>query len=161
HHDKRLFEPLEDRPFVGSKEQCFLIAYRSIAKEIHAKLNSAKQGDLRMAHAVNSAAKRAAVAAFNNGVALATRDLKRHKSRYDKVLINKDWSKVHGLLIEFNGIFPIQCTGGLFPDEDIFGLQVQHLDWRSATPDTINLASFAADGRSHFLLCWLADSDRS
>lgn len=101
------------------------------------------------------------VAAFNKGVDLAVRDLTRHKERFDTVLTNKDWSKVHGLLVEFEGIFPIQCTGGLFPDTDVNGLRVQQLDWRGATPDAINLASFAADGKSYFLICWLDDSERS
>ncbi|MFD2365085.1 SEC-C metal-binding domain-containing protein [Pseudoduganella sp. GCM10020061] len=161
YHDKRVFEALEDTPFVGSKEQCFLIAYRSLAKEIHAKNNSAKQNDLRVAYAGPASQKNAAVAAFNKGVALAIRDLERHKNRYDKVLLDKDWSKVHGILIEFDGIFPIQCTGGLFPEKDINGLPIQRLDWRTATPDTINLSSFAADGKSYFLICWLQDSHHS
>jgi hypothetical protein len=161
YHDKHLFKPLEDAPFVGSREQCFLIAYRSLAKEIYAKTSSAKQSDLRTAHTGQSAELRASVAAFNKGVSLAVRDLKRHKNRYDKILVNKDWNKVHGLLIEFDGIFPIQCTGGLFPDTDINGLPIQQLDWRNSTPDTINLASFAADAKSYFLICWLTDSDRS
>lgn len=161
HHDKQLFEPLEDKPFIGSKEQCFLIAYRALAKELHAKSNSAKQSDLRIAYAGSSPSKRANAIALNKGVELGLRDTKRHKSRYDRVLISKDWNKVKGLLIAFDGVFPVQCTGGLFPDVDILGLPVQQIDWRNTTPDTINMASFAAEGVSYFLLCWLLDSDRS
>lgn len=161
HHDKRLFEPLEDAPFIGSREQCFLIAYRSLAKELHAKVNSAKQNDLRAAIAGRSAEVNGAIAAFNKGNSLALRDLRRHKKRYDKVLVNKDWASVRGLLIEFIGTFPIQCTGGLFPDRDVNGQFVQRLGLNDATPDTINLASFAANGTSYFLICWLADSDHS
>ena len=161
HHDKRLFEPLEDVPFMGTKEQCFLIAYRALAKEIHAKSCSAKQNDLRATLGKRSAIASMAMAAANKGVNLAIRDLERHKNRYDQVLVNKDWKKVHGILIEFNDIFPIQCTGGLNPDKDINGLQVQNLDWCGVTPDTINLASFAAEGKSYFLVCWLSDSDCS
>jgi len=161
YHDKRLFEPLEDAPFQGTKEQCFLIAYRSLCKEIHAKASSAKQSDLRTAFAEKSAAVASAVAAFNKGTSIAFRDLKRHKLRYDKVLLNKDWRKVCGTLIEFDRTFPIQCTAGIFPDKDINGLPVQRLDWNGATPDLINFSSFAADGKSYFLICWLVDSDRS
>lgn len=161
YHDKRLFEPLEDMPFTGSKEQCFLIAYRALAKEVHAKLSSAKQNDLRIAYAGSSPSKRAHAVALNKGVALGLRDTKRHKNRYDKVLLNKAWNTVKGLLIEFEGVFPIQCTGGLFPDVDILGMPLQLIDWRATTPDTINMSSFAADGKSYFLLCWLPDSDRT
>lgn len=160
-HDKLLFKPLEDEVFIGSREQCFLIAYRSLAKELHAKLGSAKQNDLRLAYAARSAEQRSMISTFNKGVTLGLRDTTRHKNRYDKVLVNKDWDKVRGVLVEFDGIFPIQCTGGLFPDADIFGQEVQRLSWKNDTPDAINLASFSADGKSYFLLCWLIDSDRS
>jgi hypothetical protein len=124
-------------------------------------VNSAKQNDLRAAFAGRSAVANSAIAAFNKGNSLALRDLRRHKNRYDKVLIARDWTAVRGLLVEFDAVFPIQCTGGLFPDTDVNGLTVQRLDWNDATPDSINLASFAADGKSYFLVCWLADSDRS
>lgn len=160
YHDKHLFSALEDKPFVGSKEQCFLLAYRSIAKELHAKTNSARQNKLRTAYA-RSKKIRKEVADFNKGVDLGVRDVQRHKERYDHVLIHKDWENVHGLLIEFDRTFPIQCTGGLLPDKDINGSVVQKLDWRDATPDSINLASFAADGKSYFLICWLKDSDKT
>lgn len=160
YHDKQIFSLLEDNPFTGSKEQCFLIAYRSVAKELHAKINSARQNKLRAAYA-KSKKIRKQVSDFNKGVDLGVRDVQRHKAKYDHVLINKNWDKVHGLLIEFDGTFPIQCTGGLLPDEDINGLPIQKLDWRDATPDCINLASYAAGGKSYFLICWLNDSDIS
>lgn len=37
HHDTELFRPLETRPFITSKEQLFLLAYRAISKEVYAK----------------------------------------------------------------------------------------------------------------------------
>lgn len=48
-----LTPPLEDQPFTGSREQCFLIAYRTVARELHAKTASAKQAKLRLAYAAN------------------------------------------------------------------------------------------------------------
>lgn len=161
YHDKHVFEPLEDAPFTGSREQCFLIAYRSLAKEIYAKTSAAKQVDLRRAYAGQSADLMTGVSAYNKGLKIALRDLKRHKNRYDKVLVGKNWQNVHGMLIEFDDIFPIQCTGGLFPITDINGTLVQKFDWNTPTPDTINMSSFAANGKSYFLICWLRDSHRT
>jgi hypothetical protein len=36
-HDAELFKELETKPFISSKEQLFLLAYRSLAKELYAK----------------------------------------------------------------------------------------------------------------------------
>ena len=36
-HDKELFSPIEDNEFVYTEEQCFLLAYRAVAKEQYAK----------------------------------------------------------------------------------------------------------------------------
>ena len=37
YHDAELFRPLETQPFVVSKEQLFLLAYRALSKEVYAK----------------------------------------------------------------------------------------------------------------------------
>src|ERR1700693_5812000 len=37
HHDAELFRPLEARPFITSKEQLFLLAYRALSKAVYAK----------------------------------------------------------------------------------------------------------------------------
>ena len=160
-HDKHLFMPLEDQVFTGSREQCFLIAYRSVARELHAKSASAKQSKLRLAYAAKSAVARSSITTFNKGVELGLRDSLRHKRRYDDVLTKKDWCQVKGVLIEFENIFPIQCASGIFPEADFFGREVQHLGWANETPDALTFSSFAADGKSYFLLCWLLDSDPS
>jgi hypothetical protein len=160
-HDKDLFIPLEDQPFVGSREQCFLIAYRSVARELHAKAASAKQTKLRLAYAAKSAIARSNIATFNKGIELGLRDSQRHKNRYDNVLTKKDWSQVKGVLVEFDNVFPIQCASGVFPEADFFGREVQRLGWGNDTPDALTFSSFAADGKSYFLLCWLLDSDAS
>ena len=36
-HDTELFLPIETKPFIASKEQLFLLAYRAFSKELYAK----------------------------------------------------------------------------------------------------------------------------
>ena len=36
-HDDQIFSPLEKAPFEGTPEQCFLVAYRALARELHVK----------------------------------------------------------------------------------------------------------------------------
>lgn len=160
-HDKKLFEPLEDKPFTGSKEQCFLLAYRCVARELYTKKASALQSPLRHAIATQSPGLSQYMADFNQGVELGLRDAKVHKARYDAVLETKNWYAVRAVLIEFDGIFPIQCAGGFFPDEDVFGHQVQAMGFGKPTPEAMTLVSFAAGGKSYMSFCWLIDSDTS
>ena len=45
-HDNLIFSPLEDRPFTGSKEQCFLLGYRALAREYFTKLSAKSLSDI-------------------------------------------------------------------------------------------------------------------
>ncbi|WP_266204829.1 hypothetical protein [Pontibacter kalidii] len=54
HHDKSLFKPIDDSDFeVDDKEQLFLLAYRSVLKELHASMTRAikiQEGYFSKAH---------------------------------------------------------------------------------------------------------------
>jgi len=160
-HDKDLFAPLEDMPFIGSKEQCFLLSYRAIAREYYAKQGAALQNEFRHALSVKDKWARRIIDDFNQGVDLGVRDAIEHKKKYDTVLESGNWDSVRAVLIEFDGIFPIQCAGAFFPERDVDGRVVQSLGLGKSTPDAMNLTSFAADGKSYICFCWLLDSDAS
>lgn len=160
-HDKKLFEPLEDKPFVGSKEQCFLLAFRCIARELYTKKSSEKQSKLRVALSNKFPEKAQFIADFNHGVDLGLHDSNVHKVSFDAVLESKNWSDVHAVLVEFDGIFPIQCACGYFPDIDIFGNKIQEIGFDKLTPDAITLVSFAANEKSYVSFCWLNNSNTS
>lgn len=160
-HDKSLFAPLEDEPFVGSAQQCFLLAYRIIAREHYTKLGSAMQSDLRDALANNDEFLLSFTNSMNLGVDLGLRDSLRHKQGYDRVLEKSDWNSVSAVVFKFHGIFPIQCAGGFFPEKDVNGKVIQVIGIDEKMPDAITLSSFAAGGCSYVSFCWLAESDRS
>jgi hypothetical protein len=157
HHDKKLFQPLEDAPFTGSKEQCCLLAYRAVAWELYAKLASNSQDSLRYALSFASPEMSKFISMFNFGTDLGLKDAKNHKAAFDSVLEYREWSRVEGVLIEFNCIFPIQCAAAFFPDCDINGKLIQAVGIAPKMPDVICVNSFAADGRSYLCLVWLVE----
>lgn len=161
HHDKQLFAPLEDQPFTGTAEQCFLLGYRAVARELYTKQNSFNQAKLRsaLASSTRDASLKMMIDDFNHGVELGLRDSQAHKERYDRVLVKRDWQSCRALVVEFNGVFPIQCATGLFPLQDIHGNRLQDIGPSAHSPSTITVASFAADGKSFVVLSWLDDSD--
>lgn len=161
YHDKYLFTPLEDQPFIGNQHQCFLLSYRSIAWEWYAKRRSSHQSQFRSAlTATKRPELRSVMAHFNHMNELGLKDINEHKNRYDEVLTNERWSDCHGLLVEFDRVFPIQCSAAWAPTEDIQGNEIQILGFSPRTPEMATIASFAANGKSYFLLSWLNDSSR-
>ncbi len=159
HHDKKLFAPLEDKPFMGSQQQCFLLSYRSNAWEYYAKLRADHHSRFRVALAASkNPAAQAIVAMFNRQNELGLRDTEVRKKNFDDALTNHNWSVLQGLLIEFDRIFPIQCSAAWSPTIDVFGKTIQVLDHTLRTPEGATIVSFSANGKSYFLLSWLSDN---
>lgn len=160
HHDKQIFAPLEDQPFQGNGQQCFLLGYRATAWEYYAKLNAAHHNDFRRAlSAQRGTSAQNLNETFNFTNDLGFQDLRVRKSQYDEALVKGQWSDLHGLLIEFDRVFPIQCSAAWSPTNDTQGLHLQDLGETYRTPAGATVASFAANGRSYFLLSWFPDSD--
>lgn len=159
-HDKNIFAPLEDKPFTGSDEQCYLLSYRAVTWEYYAKLRATKSNGFRkaLAGAIDLPFALNAVTGFNEGGDLGLRDLAARKSGMDTALEKQDWSALNGLLFEFDQIFPIQCAAAWSPTEDLHGGYLQSLADASRVPEGATISSFAADGKSYLLLSWLNDS---
>ncbi|QEI04405.1 SEC-C domain-containing protein [Pigmentiphaga aceris] len=155
-HDKQLFAALEDEAFSGSQQQCFLLSYRSIVWELYAKQRSDQNSQLRAALTKSQNKQlREFIGQFNYINELGFRDIRSHKKSYDETLTNERWNDCHGLLVEFDQIFPIQCSAAWSPIEDINGITLQEMDDTPRLPQSTALVSFAADGKSYFLLAWL------
>ncbi|HGY2657598.1 hypothetical protein ACSEON_16705 [Pseudomonas aeruginosa] len=159
HHDKKLFAPLEDEPFTGSPQQCFLLSYRAIVWEYYAKLRSNGSASMRVALAAqkSSSVQRQAMD-INRQTDLGLRDMQVRKNKFDECLTAGSWGDLHGLLIEFDQLFPIQCSAAWSPLIDVYGEKLQVLDYSPRTPAGAALVSFAANGNSYFLLSWHKDS---
>lgn len=158
HHDKEIFEPLEDAPFSGSLQQCFLLSYRAIVWEYYAKLRADHSSPLRVALAASKDNYTQSLASFFNFQnELGLRDMQARKKYFDDALFNENWDHLHGLLIEFDGLFPIQCSAAWSPTIDVFGKHLQTLGNSPQTPSGATMSSFAADGKSYFLLSWMDD----
>ncbi|MBB2804734.1 hypothetical protein [Xanthomonas arboricola] len=97
---------------------------------------------------------------FNDGSNLGLMDLTARKSAMDADLETQNWSSLSGLLIEFDRTFPIQCAAAWSPTEDLQGKYLQSLGNAKLVPEGTTISSFAADGKSYFLLSWLDDSKK-
>jgi len=108
-HDNETFAPLEKTPFAGTREQCFLLAYRALCHEFSKKtevLDSipamksfdrgkpfSQQVNLQMTMDVTSV-----------GYDVAMRDLKEHKGQLDSMLVSRDYSEMRAYIVTFENV---------------------------------------------------------
>ena len=156
HHDKFIFSNLEDKPFTGSRQQCFLLGYRSISRDLYAAQCATRHAAYRKTMSINLPEEiQTYINRRNHADAIKLRDLERHKEKYDGVLETKNWEECTGILVEFEGTFPIQCSAAYSPSQDINNIEIQKLGDTSITPEIVTINSFSANRKSCFLLSWL------
>ena len=164
-HDKELFSCMEDRPFVGTEEQCLALMYRSVAKEIYAKEGSLlsseiiRTGDkgkdlLRQIYIQN-------FAAYNKlGLEKALRELSDFKTQLDGQLLGKVKNNLCHLIIEASSPMPIAVSSIISPVYDFEGNLIQDLGNLKITAESLVFNSFSSDGRGYVVFSWLKDSKK-
>ena len=165
-HDNQIFVPLEKRTFCGTPEQCFLLGYRALAREIYTKRAAAAHSDvLQDADKGKTLSAQIAIQtviqANKAGLTAALKDVDHYKPIYDGILNRCLFDTVRGYVIEFEDPPPVMCSGGFFPEQDFNGVQLQDFADRSSTPDLLCFSSFYGGERGVVAFSWLAESDRT
>ena len=165
-HDNMIFSKIENQPFQGSQEQCFLLAYRAQAREIYNKKaqvsssNICRQTD-KGRSLVEQISIQFSTSAMNTDALAGLRDCEYHKEVHDKILLSRDFNAVRAYIIELEFPPPIMCSAGLFPEQDFDGNQLQDLDNLDVTLHLLNYTSFCSGNRGLIVFTWLPDSDPS
>jgi hypothetical protein len=164
HHDNSVFAPVESVGFTGTPQQCFLLAYRALARECYTKNSlssmmsliktSDKGRKIDQQQAIQDFAK-----LFGEGVDAGVGDNQLHKDLYDALLLSQDFSSVRSFLIFFRDPPEIMCSGCLFPVEDFEGEQLQNLSDLNTVAKMISFSSFWTGSCGAVVFTWLGDSD--
>lgn len=164
-HDDSIFAPLENQPFVGSTEQCLLLAYRAQAKEYHAKRGELATARLIAEHADKGKAPRrqleiqAFAQAHADAAEAALRDNELIRADYELVLTSSDFSKVRAYVVEFDETPPLMSSGGIYPEIDFAGNQLLNL-LELETPLGMMTSSLFDGGEGGVLvLSWLDNGE--
>ncbi len=162
-HDNRIFSKIENQAFVSSQEQCFLLAYRALTRELYAKKSAASLSNVR--HQLDrgkSLEQQTVIQTLNHGVDIGTSaglgDSEYHKEIHDKVLLSGDFGTVHAYVIELESPPPIMCSGGMFPEYDFQGNQLQDLLDLKIKPHLITFTSFYGGNCGIIVFSWLSSS---
>lgn len=132
-HDKELFAPIEDKPFICSKEQLFLHAYRAVAKESYLKRKQAESlptpEEIQKIHGLGEELvySRNAIL-YQIGSLRGAIDIENLKSRMDSYLLNEDYGRLVTEVIEFECQPPISTSFPYSPDIDFDGNPLQSFE---------------------------------
>lgn len=165
-HDNNLFSSLEKVPFECSPEQCLLIAYRALSKELFAKLGAIKtipvmrDGD-RGRPIVQQFELQEVISGYEMGSGAALNSLQSHKKTYDECLVKQDYRLVRYYGLRLHDIPDVMGSGGIFPECDFNGNVLQDLSDLSYRPDSIFFSVFSSDGDGWIVFSWLIDSEKS
>ena len=117
-HD--IFRPLENAPFTATSEQCFLLAYHALARELYLKTNSRLHYQTRLPKLASQHGLHHPFvlhgAASAQGTADGERDLTSHKRNYDRAPLASDHSSIKSYVIELATPPPVMCSGAFIPE---------------------------------------------
>ena len=153
-HDNAIFVPLEKRAFSGTIEQCFLLAFRSVTRELYTKRAALDSNAILMKANIGQPPW---LRQMRVGYELAIRDLEYYKSRYDTALIEKDFGSLEAYVLEFEDPPPVMCSGAILPTEDYRGVELQDLSNFDKIPDLLCFTSFYGKDRGIVAFSWLSE----
>ena len=157
-HDTSLFLPIESGTVPISRESAFLLGYRTLAYELHAK----QEGLVELAKIAGiadagmpfdrQAEIQTELDASAAGMRLGEADLRRWKSDMDRRYARKDWARADMLAVEFDAILPFVAAFANQPEWDFAGKRLQHLFEKH--PGQASLTVTVAGERTLALFTW-------
>lgn len=164
-HDNKIFKPLEKQTFCGTPEQCFLLGYRALSREIYTKRAAATLFGMHQdADKGKTFAAQVEIQESNLflkvGLEAGLKDQDHYKSTYDGLLESQEFDNVRAYIIEFETVPPVMCSGAVFPEQDFEGAELQDLV-NVNTPDLICFTSFYGGERGVVAFSWLSESERT
>lgn len=160
HHDTKLFSPIENTTFSDTPEQCFLIVYRAVARELFTK--KAAADSLSSMHNLDKGrtleeqiAIQRFIQSFSSGTHTGLHCISTHKHLLDSVLVSQDFSSIHAYVIDLENPPDIMCSGALFVETDFEGNEFDNLAKADERlPDLLAFSSFASGTNGKIAFVW-------
>ena len=118
-HDSAIFEPLENKTFTRTPEQCFLLGFRALAQELYNKKGAAELSETRRDMdkgrvLTEQVAMQALIQEYDAAFTAGCRDLIHHKQIYDGILQTGNSTLSGGMSLSSNHHSP-SCVAQRFP----------------------------------------------
>lgn len=158
-HDMEIFSPIENKAFEPTLENCFLISYRAISREIYLKKSVLKTSipQLREADRGRDLQTQLMIqkitSEYERRTSMTDNDSARIKKQLDMILVNKSYELMSHYIIEVKEKQKIASSGSILPDFDFNGKLIQDLNHNYAETIIFNL--FPNKEKGFFIFSWL------
>ena len=165
YHDSSTFGPIEDKSLDFSPQQCFLLAYRPLMKEVYLKeaMVRAFKATLQVADRGCSTVEQMRIQQnARNMIASAeagARDNRHWKALYDKKLLQNQYDKISSLVVEIDMPPEIMCSGVISPEFDFQGAKIQDIDDDNVLWHFVSLSLISTGRGGALVLSWHVDCD--
>ncbi|MGE7843561.1 YecA family protein [Lysinibacillus sp. NPDC093712] len=154
YHDNMLFEPIEDKEYIGDEQQHFLFAYRAFSFEYHKKLE-AQNAHKKIAFDKPSVLKDRDYLNKSENYELGVKDLLRHKDTFDSALLKNDFDVVETISFVLDGPAGLAVSSGFFLEYDISGHILNNLSLKNEIMRLLMFNIFPSEGNTIILFSWL------
>lgn len=159
-HDRDLFSPIENKIFSWDIEQVLLVAYRGLAYEWYAKAMLLEQEEyFKSLDAGKPLSAQIEIQQNMSNMFVATKmaleELSGIKSKFEKFLKDKDFSKINYVGFEFDMPLPVMGSGGFTPVYDLNTKKIQNLSNLNIPAEAIFYSSFATNNTGLFCMIWI------
>jgi len=143
HHDSDTFRPLETRPFIASKEQLFLLAFRAVSKELYAKKFAIRTVPLlrktdKGKDILHQVALQRNLYLHEQLLQIGLRDLELVWMGYQAALLAGDYDRFSAYVIFTDKLPDFAASGAICPEFDFQGHAIQNL----AAPTNLDLITY-------------------
>jgi hypothetical protein len=166
-HDNALFDRVDTLGIEPDAEQCHLLTYRSLCRELYLKEAMAEVADQArgLDRGKNLEAQiwtQETAFLMGLGATNSVLNLRRHKAAYDRVLLHKTFDVVRALIVDLDRVPDLMCTSGISVDTDFGGGAIQDLGDLEAALDYLGFSLIASSPTSGVaVFSWHRSSDAS
>jgi len=154
-HDNELFGPIDTQILVPTSEQAFLLAYRSLCKELFSKENAINIL-VDSIEQVQDKYKREMLDGLLIGNWNGLNNLYIHKESFDNKYLSQDFNDIRYYILFFDS-HPIMHFSGLtYPDYDFHSNQLQNI---LTNPSLLTFSSVLTQKGWSIVFSWLDESD--
>ncbi|OUS76589.1 hypothetical protein B1748_10845 [Paenibacillus sp. MY03] len=156
HHDKTVFQPIEDGLFDKSELHVFLYTYRCFAVEYHKK-----QEVVNMQKSIFKR-KPSILGMPDNpfgGMEMAIDDFQPVKQAFDNVLLTGEYGVLSSVIWEFPSTINFAATGFEAPSTDLRGKKIQNLLDKTTPVKHIFISVFSEEDKTYCIISWLNSND--
>lgn len=159
-HDNELFKSIDTQPLIPTDQQVFLYAYRSLCKELYNKENALAVYEHHLEIGTNLGSINELLKGMELGTRFGFENLKLHKMYYDESLKVERFEDIRYVLFTSDQAPNIAFSGGIFPDFDFLGRQLQDLNNHSSFLEMITFCSAPFNSGWGFLFAWHKSSSK-